>query len=119
MANKLNMTIAKTHQLSGRVIGMQLTAGTLIGIVFSAAQMSAGFFILAGGSNVLVGVGMVLLGVLLAVMIERLSLGGLAGVRVATEGLKRLEENFTQIVEPTEQEKSYYENRKKAFEKDI
>jgi hypothetical protein len=111
VANKLNMTIAKTHALSGRLIGMQLTGGTLLGVVLSCVQMMAGFVVLAG----LVGVPV---GLILAVMVEKLSLGGLASVRVAGEQLKQLEGWFYAKESPTEQEQALFEQRKKKLECD-
>jgi hypothetical protein len=74
--NKLNMVIAKTHQLSGRLVGMQITGGNFIGIVLSMVQMSLGFvFITSGltkGSPYAIGM-VVLVGCALAILVERLS----------------------------------------------
>jgi hypothetical protein len=108
VANKLNMTIAKTHALSGRLIGMQLTSGTLLGVILSCVQMMAGFVVLAG----LVGIPV---GLILAVMVEKLSLGGLASVRVAGEQLKQLEGWFYAKELSTEREQTLFAQRKKQL----
>jgi hypothetical protein len=108
MANKLNMTIAKTHSLSGRIIGMQLTGGTLLGVLLSCVQMMAGFVVLSGWVGIPVGL-------ILAIMIEKLSLGGLSSVRVAGETLKQLETMFYAKESPTEQEQAFFERRKKKL----
>src|SRR6478672_4916504 len=81
MANRLNMAIAKTHRLSSRLIGMQLTGGNFLGIALSAVQMSAGFLILGEPiyqAAMIIAGAIVLIGMVLAVLIERLSLGGLS-----------------------------------------
>jgi hypothetical protein len=100
MANtgsKMNMTIAKTHRLSSRLVGMQLTAGNLIGILLSMVQMSLGFVTLTekitqGLWYMKLSIGLV--GCLLALLIERLSIGGLSSVREASEERKRIEDAF-------------------------
>jgi hypothetical protein len=100
-ASKLNMLIARTHRLSTRLVGMQMTSGTLVGIILSAIQMSAGFIIigqgLIHGSILLIGLVLVA-GVALAMLIERLSLGGLAGIRVAMLDITRLEDQHSQMI---------------------
>lgn len=97
MANKLNMAIAKTHRLSTRVVGMQITGGTFIGIALSAIQMSAGFLIigqpLIRGNFFLAGM-IAVIGVALALLIERLSLGGLSSIRIASAHLKRVQDEY-------------------------
>src|SRR5258708_5568353 len=95
--NKLNLAIAKTHRLSSRLIGMQLTTGTLIGICLSALQMSAGFIIkgqsLING-NFFLAIMVAAIGIALAILVERLSIGGLSGVRVASTNMKRIGEAY-------------------------
>lgn len=98
---KMNMTIAKTHEVSNRLVGMQLTLGNLLAMVLSAAQMIVGFIFLsstliAGRWYMYVLVGVV--GVLLALLIERLSLGGLIAIRLANEGIETLEEAHFQML---------------------
>ena len=117
MANKLNMAIAKSHQLSSRLVGMQITTGNLIGIGLSAIQMSVGFELVGQEEtkgNIPANVGIGLIGCLLAVLVERLSLTGLAGVRVAAEQKKRLEDMFYRLKverEPTEAEQADFDRR--------
>lgn len=47
--SRLNMAIARTHTFSSRILGMQLTGGTLVGVMLSALQMSVGFLIIGSG----------------------------------------------------------------------
>jgi len=95
--NGMNMAIAETHRLSSRLIGMQITSGTLIGIALSAFQMSAGFLIVGTsliGGNIFLAVLIVLIGIALALLVERLSIGGLAAIRGANERIKQLDDEF-------------------------
>jgi hypothetical protein len=97
MPNKMNMAIAKTHRLSSRVVGMQITAGTFVGIALSAIQMSAGFLVVGQGlihGNFIIAGMVAVIGVALAILIERLSLGGLSAIRVACAHKKRIEDEF-------------------------
>jgi hypothetical protein len=76
---------------------MQITAGTFVGIALSAIQMSAGFLVVGQGlikGNILLAAMVALIGVALAVLIERLSLGGLSAIRVASAHKKRIEDEF-------------------------
>jgi len=118
MANKLNMTIAKTHQLTSRMVGMQLTGGTLICMVLSGAQLGAGFVMLTFNGNYWAVVGMGLIGIVMAVAVERLSLGGLSAVRVAGQALKQLEDQYFQIEAPTEHQTASFNRRQTALQKD-
>jgi hypothetical protein len=124
MANRLNMAIAKTHQLSSRVVGMQITTGNLIGVALSATQMSVGFTMLGNESthgNVGADIGISVIGGLLAVLVERLSITGLAGVRVAREHQKQLEDMFYRLKverEPSEAEQADFDRRIKQLKWD-
>jgi hypothetical protein len=121
MANKLNMAIAKTHRLSSRLIGMQLTGGNFLGIALSAVQMSAGFLILGEPiyqAAMIIAGAIVLIGMVLAVLIERLSLGGLSAVRVSRQKLRDLETAYYQMEEPTEQQTRLFEARRKEYRAD-
>ncbi len=96
-SNGMNMLIAKTHRLSSRLIGMQITSGTFFGIALSAIQMSAGFLIVGRtliGGNFFLAIAIVLIGIVLALLIERLSIGGLAAIRGSNERLKQLRDGF-------------------------
>jgi hypothetical protein len=128
MANtgsKMNMTIAKTHRLSSRLVGMQLTAGNLIGIVLSMVQMSAGFVTLTqkitrGHWYTVSPIAAV--GCLLALLIERLSIGGLSSVREASEEKKRIEDAFYARAirrEPTSWEIENKDRQVRALDKRI
>jgi len=99
--NRLNLAIAKTHQVSSRMVGMQLTSGNFVALILSSIQMVAGFLILAqpiidsyksdlekNGERFLVSG----IGVLMAILVERLGLGGWIGMRQASEEIDRLEE---------------------------
>ena len=126
MANKLNMAIAKTHRLSSRLVGMQITGGNFIGIGLSALQMSAGFLIVGSAilaqSWIMYPVIMAI-GIALAILIERLSLGGLSAVRVSKEKKGRAEDAYYAMLQrekrdPTEAEKEHFERQVQAFEND-
>jgi hypothetical protein len=125
MANKLNMAIAKTHQFSSRLVGMQITTGTLIGVILSATQMSVGFEMVGQGvthGNLAEDAGIGVIGVSLAILVERLSITGLAGVRVASERKQRLEDAFYQLSierEPTQAEQNNFDRQIKKLESEI
>lgn len=95
--SKLNMIIARTHRLSQRIIGVQMTTGTLIGIVLSACQMSAGFLTMGwwfiNGNYFLIAL-ICVIGWGLAILIERLSLGGLGGTRVMSQDLTKERKDY-------------------------
>jgi len=100
---------------------MQLTGGNFIGIALSAIQMSAGFLII--GQPIIKGSFLIaslitFIGMALAVLIERLSLGGLSAVRVARAHCKGLEDSFYLIETPTERQVEQFETRKKSFGSD-
>ena len=123
MANKLNMAIARTNQLSSRVVGMQLTGGNFIALALSALQMVVGFVFLMGnadmGTKILVSV----IGVALAVLIERLTLGGLIAIRVSNERIHQLEEtHFVTLQDEqrdeTERERVNLDRRLKKLKSD-
>jgi hypothetical protein len=123
--NKLNMIIARTNQLSTRVIGMQLTAGTGIAIALSMTQMSLGFLFitskLTGGIWYMIAM-IVAIGSLLAVLVERLSIGGLAAVREATAKKKKFLDNYYAMIarrEPTQVQVENKDRKVQEFEKEI
>jgi len=116
MPNQLNMAIAKTHRLSTRLVGMQITTGTLIGVCLSATQMAAGFLVVGQSlisGNWAIAAFVTVIGILLAILIERLSLGGLSAVRVLSARLNE--------VQDTHYERLRRENREatKAEEEDL
>ncbi len=91
-ASKLNLVIARIHQLSMRLIGIQMTSGTLIGICLSACQITAGMLVIGSefiNGNPLLILLVVVGGCSIAIMIERLSLGGLGGTRVMRGDLQK------------------------------
>ena len=123
--NKLNMIIAKTHRLSSRLVGMQLTSGNLFGVVLSMGQMSAGFVILTGGLThgqwYLVSP-IIMIGCALAILIERLSIGGLATVRESSEAKTKCENVFYALCEHAEPSPWAVENKErmvKQYKRDI
>ena len=123
MANKLNMTIAKTNQLSTRVVGMQLTGGNFIGLVLSAIQMVLGFTFLIANADVWTKVAVSVIGVALAVLIERLTLGGLIAIRVSNERIHQLEETHFEMLQvekrdETERERVNLNRRMKKLKSD-
>lgn len=123
--NKLNMVIAKTHQLSSRMVGMQLTGGNFIGIALSAIQMSLGFVFLTepmtkGRWYMIAPI--VVIGIALAVLIERLSIGGLSSVRESKREKLKLEDKFDrkyETKEPTERQQDRHDKKIKAYDRDI
>lgn len=119
----LNMSIAKIHRLSSHMVGHQLTAGNFISITLSAFQMSAGFVIVGqpviARSPFVLYPAIIVVGVLLAIVVERLNIGGLSGIRVTSEEKKALEESYSRVVEPTEQQKAAFDRRIKSLKKDI
>src|SRR5689334_18588399 len=109
-ASTFNHLIARTHRLNNQLIGMQLTMGNLIAVCLSAAQITAGvvglLWVSAGGWALLA----VLICFALAVVIERLSLGGLMIFRTASKALEKIEHGYhAKLLEenrdPTEREK--------------
>jgi hypothetical protein len=90
-AGSLNLAIAKTHRVSNRLVGMQLTMGNFIALALSAAQMSIGFIFLCVDlikGQPLMYVMIAIIGVALGILIERLSLAGLMGIRRANEKIE-------------------------------
>lgn len=85
----LNMAIASMHALNNRLIGLQMTSGNVIGIVLSAIQVTFGALIVSHPVWY-VGVFLAPVTCALAVVIERLSLGGLGIVRNSIEKLAQL-----------------------------
>ena len=85
---------------------MQLTGGNFIGLVLSAVQMVVGFFFLMtnadGWTKALVAV----IGVGLAVLIERLTLGGLIAIRVSNEHIHHLEETHFETLQAEQREET-------------
>jgi len=109
--NRLNMLIAKTHRLSSRIIGMQLTGGSFIGIALSALQMALGFVFVSSAvikGSWLIGVGIGFIGAILAVLIERLSLGGLSSVRVSWLERSQLDKAYYGLKKPKEHQTKLY-----------
>jgi hypothetical protein len=123
--NKLNMIIARTYQLSSRLVGMQLTSGNFIGIVLSMTQMSLGFLFISSGltKGIWYMIAMVvIIGCALAILVERLSIGGLAAVRESTEKKKKFEDNFYARAvrrDPTPLELENKDRKIKEFDKEI
>jgi hypothetical protein len=87
-----NQLIAKTHRLNNQLIGLQLTMGNLIAVCLSAAQITAGVVGLLWASAGWGALLVVFVCFPLAVVIERLSLGGLMIFRTASKELRKIEE---------------------------
>src|SRR5258708_25979171 len=93
----VNLGIAKSHQLAGQLVGMQLSLANILALFVSAASLVAGastlavqqfpstsawpIWVAAGG----IGVG-------LALLIEGLTLSALIRLRVAGRAIRTLEE---------------------------
>lgn len=86
-----NLIIARAHRLNNQLIGLQLTTGNLIALCLSAGQITAGvaalLWVKAGWWALL----SVFLCFPLAVVIERLSLGGLMICRTVAKTLEALD----------------------------
>ncbi|GCF10899.1 hypothetical protein [Dictyobacter arantiisoli] len=117
----LNQLIAKTHKLGGQLLGLQITNGNLIAIFFSAMQITAGIVSFAW---IMMGAWALVLTLVcapLAVLIERLSLGGLMVYRTAGKGKMELEDSYhiKHIKkEATEREKYEYRRKLKRLRSD-
>jgi hypothetical protein len=112
----LNMAIASMHGLNNRLIGLQMTSGNVIGIVVSAIQVTIGALIVAHPS-VEFGIILAVVTCALAVLIERLSLGGLGNVRNAVAKWTQLDDAYfemqqTEQREPTALEAHNYQRKR-------
>jgi hypothetical protein len=118
--NKMNMAIARTNQLSSRVVGMQLTSGTLIAVGLSMTQMATGFVFVAGLTLWYQIVPVTVIGSLLAILVESLTIGGLGAVREATAKKKKfLDSYYATRREPTQRQIENKERKEKEFDKEI
>jgi hypothetical protein len=118
--NKMNMMIARTNQFSSRVVGMQLTSGTLIAVGLSMIQMGTGFVFVAGLTDWRQNVPTAMIGGLLAVLVESLTIGGLGAVREATAKKKAfLDAYYALRREPTPRQVENKDRKVKEFEKEI
>jgi hypothetical protein len=118
--NKMNMAIARTNQFSSRVVGMQLTIGTLIAVGLSMTQMATGFVFIAGLTLWEQVVAIAVIGGLLAILVESLTIGGLGAVREASAKQKKfLDGYYAMRREPTQQQIENKERKEKEFGKEI
>jgi hypothetical protein len=118
--NKMNMAIARTNQFSSRVVGMQLTSGILIGVCLSMTQMATGFVFIAGLTLWYEIVPTAIIGCLLAILVESLTIGGLGAVREATRAMKTfLDGYYATRREPTQRQIENKERKEKEFRKEI
>jgi hypothetical protein len=118
--NKMNMAIARTNQLSSRVVGMQLTLGTLIAVALSMIQMSTGFVFVTKLSLWYWITPVAIIGSLLAILVESLNIGGLGAVRETTAARKAfLDSYYAMKREPTQRQIENKERKEKEFAKEI
>lgn len=118
-----NQLIAKTHRLNNQLIALQLTMGNLIAVCLSAAQITAGVIGLLWGAMGWLALFVTILCFPLAVVVERLSLGGLMILRMAGKELRKERERFTLMLmdekgvrrEPTERETFEHEQIEKRL----
>ncbi len=93
-SRNLNLRIAKSHQLAGQMVGMQLSIANVLALVVSAASIVAGATMLAvqqfpsGWPLWLAAAG---IGTGLAILIEGLTLGGLIRIRVAGREIRKID----------------------------
>ena len=117
----LNQLIAKSHKLGGQLLGLQITNGNLIAIFFSAMQISAGIVSLAWVKMGAWALLLILVCTPLAILIERLSLGGLMVFRTASKDKSSLEDTYhiRHIKkQATDREKYEYRRKRKRLSKD-
>jgi hypothetical protein len=118
--NKMNMMIARTNQFSSRVVGMQLTVGTLIAVCLSMTQMATGFIFVAGLTLWYQVTPIAVIGALLAILVESLTIGGLGAVRESTAKKKTFLDSYYAIRrEPTPRQIENKERKEKEFGKEI
>jgi hypothetical protein len=118
--NKMNMAIARTNQLSSRVVGMQLTSGTLIAVGLSMAQMSTGFVFVTKLTLWYWITPVAIIGCLLAILVESLDIGGLGAVRETSAARKAfLDSYYAMKREPTQRQIENKERKEKEFAKEI
>ena len=90
----MNLGIAKSHQLAGQIVGMQLSIANVLALVVSAASVIAGATMLAvqqfpsGWPLWLAAAG---IGTGLAILIEGLTLSALIRIRVAGREIRKRE----------------------------
>ncbi len=120
----LNVVIAQTHRLGGQLTSLQMTSGNLLAVGLSACQITGGVtWLLVLGKMawyVIPFIGILTMG--LAIVIERLSLGGLSIVRGASRQLNELEEQHHMMLlhenrSATEIETYEYNRRSKKLKK--
>jgi hypothetical protein len=118
--NKMNLMIARTNQFSSRVVGMQLTSGTLIAVGLSMTQMATGFVFTAGLTLWYEITPIAVIGALLAILVESLTIGGLGAVRESTAKKRTFLDSYYAIRrEPTPRQVENKERKEKEFGKEI
>lgn len=117
----LNQLIAKTHKLNGQLLGLQITNGNLIAIGLSAAQITAGVIVFAWMAMQVWSLVLILLTAPLAILVERLSLGGMMVFHTAGKQKVKLEDDFHLKhikKDATDREKYEYQRQLKRLTKD-
>lgn len=120
--SSFNQLIAKTHRLNNQLIGLQLTMGNIIAVCLSAAQITAGVVMLLWITIGWPAIFATTICFPLAVVIERLSLGGLMILRTAGKELDKVEHDYYSMLmeqerEPTEREKFEFKRLTKRLNK--
>jgi hypothetical protein len=90
----LNMLIAKSHQVSAQVVGVQLSVANLLAIAVSAASVVAGTITITmqkyPGNWELAAVAGII-GIGLAILIEGMTLGALIRIRLASRKIREVD----------------------------
>jgi hypothetical protein len=106
----LNMFIAQLYRLTGKAVGIQLTSGTFLAVCLSAVQMAVGFTNKAGQTGFIWAL-IFLVGIVMAVLVERFSLGGLQAVSHSMERKTALIDQF-EAAQKAKQEPATKEEKK-------
>ncbi len=118
--NKMNMMIARTNQFSTRLVGMQLTSGTIIGVCLSMMQLAVGFVFVMDLSTWYQILPIAFVGSLMAILVESLTIGGLGAVRESKALLEKfLDGYYATKREPTPRQVENKERKEKKYKKEI
>ena len=113
-----NMTIAKLHRQARKLVGLLAAVGVVIAYLLSFVTVIAGVNIYAysiwGGNWVALGVSGII-GALLSVLVERLTLVQAAKVRVSNEKKALLDAAYAEIENPTAEVRARLKYEKKRL----
>src|SRR5690242_1065062 len=118
LSSMKNMTIAKLHRWARKLVGFLAVAGVVVAYALSFLTVIAGVVIYAvqiwPGEYLALGVAGII-GALLSVLVERLTLVQAAKTRVSKEKIVLLDAAYDQIDSPTYEVTARYELDKKRL----